>query len=106
MRDRRAGYRQSLAVLHQAKEIGAKLRPNDNILTKSSIMLGFGEKDEEVMTAMKDLRAAGVDCVTLGQYIQPTRRHLKVGFVFLSYLLTNISNWCNLFCLGSRICAS
>nr|BAM20337.1 lipoic acid synthase [Papilio polytes] len=41
-------------------------------------MLGLGETDEQVEQTMKELRAAGVDCVTLGQYMQPTRRHLKV----------------------------
>ena len=41
-------------------------------------MLGLGEKDEEVLQTLKDLRAAEVDCVTLGQYMQPTKRHLKV----------------------------
>ena len=48
------------------------------IITKSSIMLGLGEKDAEVLQTLKDLRAADVDCVTLGQYMQPTKRHLKV----------------------------
>jgi len=42
-------------------------------------MLGLGEKDEEVLQALKDLREAKVDCVTLGQYMQPTRLHLKVS---------------------------
>ncbi|VDL95387.1 unnamed protein product [Schistocephalus solidus] len=70
VRDHRAGYRQSLAVLEHAKSYA--------LVTKSSIMLGLGETDEEVMKALNDLRLAGVDCVTLGQYIQPTRRHLKV----------------------------
>lgn len=41
-------------------------------------MLGLGETDEQVEQTMKDLRSAGVDCVTLGQYMQPTKRHLKV----------------------------
>lgn len=50
-------------------------------MTKSSIMLGLGETDEEIRTALYDLRQAGVDCVTLGQYIQPTKRHLKVIIV-------------------------
>jgi len=72
VRDRRAKYRQSLAVLHHAKQT----RPES--VTKSSIMLGLGETEEEVLQTMKDLRAAGVDCLTLGQYMQPTKRHLKV----------------------------
>ncbi|VEL36745.1 unnamed protein product [Protopolystoma xenopodis] len=46
-------------------------------LTKSSLTLGFGEKDPEAMAVLRDLRAAGIDCLTIGQYIQPTKRHLK-----------------------------
>lgn len=41
-------------------------------------MLGLGESDEEVENTLKDLKSSGVDCVTLGQYMQPTKRHLKV----------------------------
>ena len=81
VRDHRADYRQSLAVLEHAKNY-ARQRPTaedgHHLVTKSSIMLGFGETDDEVRAALSDLRLAGVDCVTLGQYIQPTRRHLKV----------------------------
>lgn len=73
VRDRRAGYRQTLGVLEAAKQI----RPG--VITKTSIMLGLGETDEQVETTMKELRAVGVDCVTLGQYMQPTSRHLKVN---------------------------
>lgn len=51
---------------------------NKNLITKSSIMLGLGETDEEIMTTIKDLRSVGVDALTLGQYMQPTKRHLKV----------------------------
>ena len=47
-------------------------------MTKTSIMLGLGEKDEEIETTMRELREVGVDCLTLGQYMQPTKRHLKV----------------------------
>lgn len=72
VRDPRAKYRQSLDVLKHAKTINSKL------VTKSSIMLGLGESDEEVLQCMKDLREAGVECLTLGQYMQPTTRHLKV----------------------------
>ncbi|XP_049888178.1 lipoyl synthase, mitochondrial isoform X2 [Pectinophora gossypiella] len=72
VRDPRASYRQSLRVLATAKEV------NPELVTKSSIMLGLGETDEQVEQTLKDLRAAGVDCVTLGQYMQPTRRHLQV----------------------------
>lgn len=56
---------------------GAK-KADPNLITKSSIMLGLGETDEEVEQTMKDLRSAGVDALTLGQYMQPTKRHLKV----------------------------
>lgn len=51
---------------------------NQDLITKSSIMLGLGETDEEVRQTLTDLRTAGVECVTLGQYMQPTKRHLKV----------------------------
>ena len=47
-------------------------------MTKTSIMLGLGESDDEVRRTMEELREVGVDCVTLGQYMQPTKRHLKV----------------------------
>lgn len=72
VRDRRAEYRQSLKCLASVKEI------NPNMVTKTSIMLGLGETDEQIEQTMKDLRAVGVDCLTLGQYMQPTKRHLKV----------------------------
>ncbi|XP_046665125.1 lipoyl synthase, mitochondrial isoform X2 [Homalodisca vitripennis] len=72
VRDRRANYRQTMSVLKAAKEV------NPDLVTKSSIMLGLGETDEQVRQTMEDLRSAGVDCVTLGQYMQPTKRHLKV----------------------------
>lgn len=49
------------------------------MITKSSIMLGLGETDEQIEQTMKDLRDADVDCLTLGQYMQPTKRHLKVN---------------------------
>ncbi|HEY5596913.1 MAG TPA: lipoyl synthase [Candidatus Bipolaricaulota bacterium] len=74
VRDVRANYRQSLGVLEAVKEMdGARY-------TKSSIMLGLGERVDEVRQAMLDLRAAGVDVLTLGQYLRPTRskRHLDV----------------------------
>ncbi|CAH0663410.1 unnamed protein product [Chilo suppressalis] len=72
VRDPRAGYRQTLKVLETAKEF------NPELVTKTSIMLGLGETDEQVQQTMKDLRAVGVDCLTLGQYMQPTKKHLKV----------------------------
>ncbi|KAK6353385.1 hypothetical protein TWF696_005351 [Orbilia brochopaga] len=72
VRDRRATFRQSLAVLAQAK------RARESLITKTSIMLGLGEKDEEVVAALRELRAVGVDVVTFGQYMRPTKRHMKV----------------------------
>uniref|UniRef100_A0A224XQT4 Lipoyl synthase, mitochondrial n=1 Tax=Panstrongylus lignarius TaxID=156445 RepID=A0A224XQT4_9HEMI len=72
VRDPRAKYRQTLTVLKVAKEI------NPELITKSSIMLGLGETDKEIEQTLKDLKEHGVDCVTLGQYMQPTKRHLKV----------------------------
>jgi lipoic acid synthetase len=72
VRDRRCGYDQSLAVLANAKQ----MRPNK--FTKSGMMLGLGEIDEDVLQAARDLRAVGVDILTLGQYLQPTKRHLNV----------------------------
>ncbi|MBV8171051.1 MAG: lipoyl synthase, partial [Candidatus Eremiobacteraeota bacterium] len=68
----RCGYDQSLAVLANAK----KMRPDK--FTKSGLMLGLGETDEDVLQAARDLRAVGVDILTLGQYLQPTKRHLQV----------------------------
>ena len=70
VRDRRANYEQSLAVLREAKACG--------VYTKSSIMLGLGESDDEVIDTLLDLRDCGVDIVTFGQYLQPTPRHLTV----------------------------
>jgi lipoic acid synthetase len=72
VRDRRAGYEQTLAVLKHAKEA----RPD--VVTKSSIMLGLGERAEEIHQVMHDLKAAGVEILTFGQYLQPTKRHMKV----------------------------
>jgi lipoic acid synthetase len=71
VRDHRAKYHQSLEVLKYAKSVGTSL-------TKTSIMLGLGETDEELMTTLEDLRAVDVDVVTLGQYLQPTKQHLPV----------------------------
>ncbi|KAM6972217.1 lipoyl synthase, mitochondrial [Aplochiton taeniatus] len=72
VRDPRANFDQSLSVLKHAK----KVKPF--LLTKTSIMLGLGETDQQVHNTMAELREAGVDCLTLGQYMQPTKRHLKV----------------------------
>ncbi len=72
VRDPRAGYQQSLEVLAAAK----RMRPG--VVTKSSLMVGVGETDDELLDAFDDLRHAGVDIVTLGQYLQPTRHHMPV----------------------------
>lgn len=72
VRDRRAKYRQSLEVLQQAK------RAKPGLITKTSIMLGCGEQDHEIEQTLRDLRAANVDVVTFGQYMRPTKRHMKV----------------------------
>jgi lipoyl synthase len=72
IRDPRATYQQSLSVLQMIKDIDCK------IYTKSSMMLGLGETEEEVIQVAKDLRSVGVDIVSMGQYLQPTGRHLPV----------------------------
>ncbi|MEK6874676.1 MAG: lipoyl synthase [Nanoarchaeota archaeon] len=72
VRDPRAGYEQSLEVLHFVKQKDA------SIITKSSLMLGLGESRSEVLVACVDLRAVGVEVVTFGQYLQPSPRHIPV----------------------------
>ncbi|KAI9029373.1 mitochondrial Lipoyl synthase [Hyaloraphidium curvatum] len=72
VRDRRAKYRQSLRVLEHAKEAVPSL------ITKTSVMLGLGEHDAEVQATLEDLRRIDVDVVTFGQYMRPTKGHLKV----------------------------
>jgi len=72
VRDRKASYRQSLNVLEKIKEI------NPQTFTKSSIMLGLGETEEEIFATMKDLRSVNVDILTFGQYLQPSKKHLDV----------------------------
>ena len=87
VRDRRATFRQSLKVLQQAKKEGVRV-------TKTSIMLGVGENEEQVLDGLKgtvkhrsnrivlidtaELRNVDVDVVTFGQYMRPTKRHMKV----------------------------
>ena len=77
VRDRRADYEQSLNVLKYAKECG-KTMDRGNVVTKTSIMLGCGESDEQVQETLNDLREYNVDVVTFGQYLQPSRGHMKV----------------------------
>ena len=69
----RATYDRSLSVLRKVKE-----RRGGRIFTKSGLMLGLGEAEEELFEAMKDLRDVGCDILTLGQYLQPTLKHLPV----------------------------
>jgi len=72
VRDRRANYQQSLNVLEYVKSL------NPGCLTKTSIMLGLSETDEDIRATLQDLRNVDVDVVTFGQYLQPTKRHLPV----------------------------
>ncbi len=72
IRDVRCSYERSLGVLRRVKE------RDPSRITKSSIMVGIGERDEEVLETLADLRAAGVDLVTLGQYLRPTPKHAAV----------------------------
>ncbi|HEX6166970.1 MAG TPA: lipoyl synthase [Acidimicrobiales bacterium] len=66
-----AGYARSLAVLARAKEAG--------LVTKSGLIVGMGETDDEVVSTLADLRAVGIDIVTIGQYLRPTTHHLPVA---------------------------
>jgi lipoic acid synthetase len=72
VRDARAGYDQTLAVLEFAK------RHRPDVLTKSSLMVGLGENEDEIVATLDDLRDAAVDIVTFGQYLRPTINHLPV----------------------------
>ena len=72
VRDPRAGYRQTLAILEFAKGYAPKT------IVKTSLMLGLGETDAEIERTLDDLNAAGVDVVTMGQYMRPTQNHLPV----------------------------
>ncbi|KAJ6009320.1 hypothetical protein N7522_004336 [Penicillium canescens] len=72
VRDRRATFQQSIRVLDAAK----KARPD--LITKTSLMLGLGETDEQLWDALRQLRAVNVDVVTFGQYMRPTKRHMAV----------------------------
>ena len=73
VRDPRAGYRQTLKILSYSKEY------QPTVLTKTSLMLGLGETHNEVYKTMKDIRARGVDILTLGQYMRPTANHLPIN---------------------------
>ncbi|MEM3004306.1 MAG: lipoyl synthase [Candidatus Bathyarchaeia archaeon] len=73
VRDPRASYRTSLEVLEEVKRL------NPSIHTKSSLMVGLGESQDEVLETLRDLRSRGVEIVTIGQYLQPSRRHIPVA---------------------------
>jgi lipoic acid synthetase len=73
VRDPRASFNQSLRMLERVKRLAPRL------FSKSSLMLGVGETDAEVVDALRQLRFAGVDIVTLGQYLAPSFRHLRVA---------------------------
>ena len=83
VRDARASYEQSLQVLKKIKDIDSM------IYTKSSIMLGLGETEEEIIQTIRDLRSVGVNILTIGQYLQPTPRHLPV----VEYITPEKFNW-------------
>ena len=72
VRDRRAGFAQSLDVLRHAKATAP------NVVTKTSVMLGLGETEDDVLHLLRALRAVDVDVVTFGQYLKPSKHHLKV----------------------------
>lgn len=72
VRDKRASYELSLRVLKFIKET------DSSIYTKSGLMLGLGENEEEIRDTFRDLRNVGVDFLTIGQYLQPTKKHLEV----------------------------
>lgn len=82
VRDRRANYQQSLAVLEYVKSLNNMAKSGDRQqqpqITKTSLMLGLGETDEQIRSTLRDLRSVDVDVVTFGQYLQPTKKHLPV----------------------------
>lgn len=73
VRDKRAGYDTSLTLLRKVKELSPALK------TKSSLILGLGEREDELLETMADMRGADVDFLTLGQYLRPSIRHLPVA---------------------------
>ena len=74
VRDHHANFKQSLDVLVMAKDYAPA-----GTLTKTSIMLGCGETPEQVVRTMETVRAAGVDVMTFGQYMRPSKRHMSVS---------------------------
>ncbi len=86
VRDRRCGYEQSLKVLETLKVLC------DTVHVKSGFMIGLGEDDTEIITTMKDLHAVGVEIVTIGQYLQPTRTHHPVEKYYTPDEFKNIAS--------------
>lgn len=74
VRDHRANFKQSLDVLRMAKQ-----HAPSGTLTKTSVMLGCGETPDQVLKTMEKVRAAGVDVITFGQYMRPSKRHMPVA---------------------------
>ncbi|MDQ3838675.1 MAG: lipoyl synthase [Thermoproteota archaeon] len=83
VRDTRATYSQSLLVLKKIKDLDSK------VYTKSSLMLGLGEQEDEVFDALSDLRSIRVSILTIGQYLQPSSRHLPV----VRYITPEMFDW-------------
>jgi lipoyl synthase len=78
MRGAKASYDTALWLLKRAKELAAYAEPDYPLLTKSGIIVGLGETSEEVVETMSDLREHGVDVVTIGQYLQPSAKHVRI----------------------------
>jgi lipoyl synthase len=78
MRGAKASYDKALWLLARAKEIAAYAEPAYPLLTKSGLIVGLGETNDEVVETMRDLRANGVDVVTIGQYLQPSPKHAAI----------------------------
>jgi lipoyl synthase len=78
MRGAKASYDTALWLLRRAKELAAYAEPDYPLLTKSGIIVGLGETNEEVVETMRDLREHGVDVVTIGQYLQPSAKHAPI----------------------------
>jgi lipoyl synthase len=78
MRGAKASYDKALWLLGRAKELAAYAEPTYPLLTKSGIIVGLGETNDEVVETMRDLRAHGVDVVTIGQYLQPSPKHATI----------------------------
>ncbi len=78
MRGAKASYDGALWLLRRAKELAAYAEPAYPVLTKSGIIVGLGETNDEVVETMRDLRANGVDVVTIGQYLQPSSKHAPI----------------------------